>query len=104
MPTRKRTKNNQNKKTPARIARERAMIYRTSAPRLSRRASARGIVPLAPDEWREYRGETIAFIGDQILAHGTDLDRVLAQVRERYGKEPSEVNLFKVAKARHKLL
>ncbi|MDE3091477.1 MAG: hypothetical protein KGJ80_19080 [Chloroflexota bacterium] len=83
------------------------MTYKTGSAKRSvslPRMRTRRVVPLAPEDWDKYRGETIAFIGEQILAHGQDLDDVLQEVWERYGKKPNEVGLFKVAKARHKLL
>jgi hypothetical protein len=67
-------------------------------------SKARGTVPLRAEDWEIYRGETIAFVGNTILAHGVDLDRVLEQVWTQYGKKPNQVGLVKIARARHKLL
>ncbi len=61
-------------------------------------------IPLRPEEWDKYRGETFAFLGDQILAHGLDLDKVLDEVLARHGKQQHEVTLFKVPMSRRKIL
>ncbi|MBI3912758.1 MAG: hypothetical protein HY327_00980 [Chloroflexi bacterium] len=83
--------------------RERAVTYKTR-----QRGRSRPIryppIPIKPNEWDKYRGETIALADGKILAHGLDLDHVLQEVWEKYGKKPSQVGLLKVPKARHKLL
>ncbi len=51
-------------------------------------------IPLKPEDWDKYRGETIAFVDDQILAHDKNLDVVLQEVWDKYRKKPHQVELF----------
>ncbi len=93
-------------KTPTRkprVLKESAVTYKTRK-RMPSRPIRYKPIPLKPEDWDKYRGETIAFVDDQILAHDLDLDKVLDEVWERFGKKPNEVSLLKVAMAKHKLL
>jgi hypothetical protein len=98
---------NQAKSRGVRTIKESAAIYKAHSGKghASRIQTSRcRVVPLGPEDWDKYRGEIIAFVGDQILGHGHDLNQVLGQVWEQYGKKQNEVSLFIVPTARHKLL
>ncbi len=100
----KQKKSDSNLKTrKLRAMKERVAKYKTRLP--ARTRSIRSpLIPLKPEEWDKYRGETFAFFDEKILAHGLDLDKVLDEVLEKFGKQQHEVSLFKVPMSRRKIL
>ena len=79
-----------------RVSKESRLKYKTRKTSRTRPKRYPG-VPLKPEEWDKYRGETIAYVDDKILAHGKDLDVVLQEVWEKYGKKPHQVVLHVVS-------